>query len=180
MRLILFLALRCWGAGESLPIEDFTKPGAVQAVQQAFDDRFSVRGGTVTGPFIVRSDGASVILSTDPVINSVELDGTTGRLTISSSVMVLEGMSVGSIFNGTEGSINLSGALYGNGIKGMILGGMYCVATGTTASGSNNPLTGAQTCPSGYSSVTIFATGGLKNMSDSQQTIDCVLCYRAP
>lgn len=186
MKALLLLASLSWAIGESLPIESFDKPGSVQAVQQAFDDKFSVRGGTISGQssFIsptvmsssltVRSSGADIILSTSTLSDSFLIRGTDGGVVISSGVSIGGSASIGS------GSLNLTGSLYGNGIKGMVLGGVYCVATGTTATGSNNPLTSAQSCPSGYSSYTLFNTGGIKNMSDEQQTITCTLCYRSP
>ena len=46
--LIMFVS-SCFGAGETVPVENFDKPGSLQAYQQALDDKFSVRGGTITG-----------------------------------------------------------------------------------------------------------------------------------
>ena len=55
MRIMVLIASLCWAGGESLPIESFDKPGAVQAVQQALDDKFSIRGGTVSATAVFLS-----------------------------------------------------------------------------------------------------------------------------
>ena len=55
MKLLLLIVLNCWAGGETVPIESLDKPGALQAMQQAFDDKFSIRGGTITGTSLFSS-----------------------------------------------------------------------------------------------------------------------------
>lgn len=48
--LILLIASCAWGQQQSvLPVEDMKKEGALQAMQQMSDSKFSIYGGTVTG-----------------------------------------------------------------------------------------------------------------------------------
>lgn len=96
----------------------------------------------------------------------------TGTVTISSGTSGAFGITLS-----TAGVINLAGGLRLNGEPAMMFGGWYCAATGGSPSGSNNPLTGAQSCPPGFSSAQMFATGGLGNCSSGCVTFTCTMCY---
>ena len=69
-----------------------------------------------------------------------------------------------------------------NGTKALIFGGWFCSrGIGTTAGGSTNPLTGDYTCPAGFDSRSMFATGGYQNCDTSFgtcQTIECHICFK--
>ena len=50
MKFIILLCSVSWGQQQSiLPVEDLEKEGAIQAIQQMSDSKFSIYGGTITG-----------------------------------------------------------------------------------------------------------------------------------
>lgn len=75
--MLLLAAVTSLYAQDMLPVEDLEKDGAVNAIHQGLDDKFSVRGGTVTGDSFF----------TEPVSNSGTLSQT-GAATFTSSVTI--------------------------------------------------------------------------------------------
>lgn len=69
---IFILAANARAQQETLPVEILTKDGAIQAMQKAFDDKFSIYGGTVAGHIY-----ASSITWTDGSISTTASPGAT-------------------------------------------------------------------------------------------------------
>lgn len=79
----------------------------------------------------------------------------------------------------TDGAVDTPGRVTANGVKYALFGGWYCAASGSST-GSNNPLTGGQSCPSGFTGTTMFSTGGIGNCSGQCISWSCTMCYRSP
>lgn len=88
MKFILLFASLAWSSGETVPVEDITKPGALQAIQQSFDDKFSVRGGTITGHTNLSSTTVNDSLSVDGAVDLNSTVNVDGAATFSSSFTV--------------------------------------------------------------------------------------------
>lgn len=59
-------------------------------------------------------------------------------------------------------------------------GGGYCTKSGSGAYSISvrvNPMTGANSCPTGYTRQLFFATGGLANCNGDCGVLTCYLCY---
>lgn len=83
------------------------------------------------------------------------------------------------------GTLNVT-SMESGGSAAMILGGWYCSGGLTgggagSAGGSVNPLTGARTCPAGYTSSPMFTTGGIQNCDAAFgvcQIVSCNICWK--
>jgi hypothetical protein len=73
-----------------------------------------------------------------------------------------------------NGSVNIGARLTANGQPAMIFGGIYCTSNGGIGS-SNNPLTGAQSCPNGFTAYAI-GSGGIASCSGT--CTGCFFCGR--
>lgn len=145
------------------------------------------RIGTV--PFAARArvaESAESVSSVVPVAH-----GGTGSATQSFVDLTTNQAVAGNkTFSGstTVASVNVvaAGGLLGNGVPGMIFGGMYCTdnagTPGTSPGGEMtvhvNPLTGALSCPAGFTAYKLFETGDVATCSSTCGGFKCYYCGR--
>ena len=149
--------------------------------------------GTV--PFAARArvaESAESVSSVIPVAN-----GGTGSATQNFvDLMTNQSVAGNKMFSGTTSvatavvntSLNViaAGGLLGNGVKGMIFGGMFCTENstppGTNPSGEMtvhvNPLTNALSCPTGFTAYALFETGDVATCSSTCGGFKCYYCGR--
>jgi hypothetical protein len=81
----------------------------------------------------------------------------------------------------TTASLNITsaGGLAGNGVVGMIFGGMYCNGNVHNGTGYGNPLvTNTQACPTGFTAYPLIDTGDVASCSSTCGGFKCFYCGR--
>ncbi|MFA6093808.1 MAG: hypothetical protein WCU88_09625 [Elusimicrobiota bacterium] len=76
------------------------------------------------------------------------------------------------------GDVHLSGKLFTNNQQAMLLGGFYTRGSGPYQAFSVNPLTGYQSCPTGFTDALVFGSGGISNCSGGCQSWELHLCVK--
>jgi hypothetical protein len=78
----------------------------------------------------------------------------------------------------TVTTLNITSHIQGNGVQGMVFGGMYCANTLHGQSNTNNPLTGGQSCPAGFTANSLFYTADVASCSSTCGGLQCWYCSR--
>jgi hypothetical protein len=146
-------------------------------------------------PFAARArvaESAESVSSVIPVANGGTGSATQNfvDLTTNQSVMGNKSFSgtttVASAVANTSLNIVAAGGLLGNGVPGMIFGGMFCTdnagTPGTSPGGEMtvhvNPLTNALSCPAGFTAYHLFETGDVATCSSTCGGFKCYYCGR--
>jgi hypothetical protein len=149
--------------------------------------------GTV--PFAARArvaESAESVSSVIPVANSGTGSATQSFVDLTTNQSVAGNKSfsgsttVASAVVNTSLNVVAAGGLLGNGVPGMIFGGMFCTdnaATPGTSPGGHmtvhvNPLTNAISCPAGFIAYPLFETGDVATCSSSCGGFKCYYCGR--
>lgn len=127
------------------------------------------------------SDGAgnwSCSSIADAALNSTQTF--TGINTFENEVNFSSGTVGAQVVKISSGVIDVANGMKVGGQPVMLFGGWHCSGSGSS-SGSNNPLTGGQSCPAGFTEAPMFGTGGYLNCS-SVCTVgpECKICYKLP
>jgi hypothetical protein len=142
-------------------------------------------------PFAARArvaESAESVSSVIPIANGGTgasslsfVDLTNNQLAIGGNKTFTGSTALATATVSTSLNVTAAGGLLGNGVTAMIFGGMWCTNSGGSDTGSlynKNPLTGATSCPSGFTQYQLFQTGSLNTCNGQCANLACFICYR--
>ncbi|HEX4446507.1 MAG TPA: hypothetical protein VH044_07225, partial [Polyangiaceae bacterium] len=135
--------------------------------------------GTGAGGASIYNDGTTEKALV--ITGNTSAGGTVHDITLHDNVAVSGALGVGgNLTTPTETvtTLNVTSHIQGNGVQGMVFGGMYCTNTLHGQSNTNNPLTGGQSCPAGFTTNPLFYTADVASCSSTCGGLQCWYCSR--